>query len=190
MAKLGKEATKRRGRAPKEIVIAEVTEMLAKGQGFVLLNNKGMTLSQATSLRKKLREENVGIKVVKNTLLRIALKNNGIDPAAFGGLLKNETVVAVGFNDPVTPAKLLVAFCKDTDKLAIKGGYMEGKVLDVAGVDSLSKLPSREQMLGRLLGSLMSPIQKFVYALNDGVARPVRVFDAIAKKKEEGGAAA
>lgn len=192
MAKLGREATKRRGRGPKQAIIGEVSLLLESGHGFVLLNNKGLTLAEATALRAKLRENKVALKVVKNTLLKIALEKTGTDPGQFGELLTRETVIAVGLEDPVTPAKVLVEFCKDNEKLQIKGGYVDGQVLDAAAVDQLSKLPGREELYARMLGSLLSPIQKFVYALNDGVARPVRVFDAIGRKKEEegGGAAA
>jgi len=192
MAKLGREARKRRGRAPKVAAVAEVTEALKKGQGYILVNNKGLTLSQATALRKKLRESNVALKVVKNTLLRIALKEAGYDADAVSHLLTNETMIAVGYDNPVTPAKLLMEYAKDNDKLQVKGGYFEGKALDSAGVESLSKMPGREELLQRFLGSLNAPAQNFVYALNATVSKPVYLLDAVRRQKEEaeGGAAA
>jgi large subunit ribosomal protein L10 len=186
MAKLGREPKKRRGRAPKEAVVGEVTTLLEQGHGFILFNNKGLTVAQATDLRAKLREGKVAVRVVKNTLLKIALKNNGIDTSnGLNDLLKEETVVAIGLEDPVTPAKLLVEFAKGTDKLQIKGGYLDGKVLKAADVEELSKLPGREELLQRLLGSMMAPAQNFVYALNAAVSKPVYLLDALRRKKEE-----
>lgn len=191
MAKLGKEAKKRRGRAPKEAVVKELTKVLAKGQGFVLCDNKGLTVADATVLRSKLREGKVALHVVKNTLLNLSLQKNGVDTKELKSLLKGTTMVAVGLEDPVTPAKLLVEFAKGNDKLKIKGGYLDGKVLNQAGVDQLSKLPSREQLIQRLLGSLNAPAQNLVYALNAVVSKPVYLLEAIRvqKEKAEGSAA-
>lgn len=192
MAKLGREARKHRGRAPKAKVVTEVTEFLKTGNGYILCNNKGLTLSQATKLRKKMRDGNVALKVVKNTLLRISLKQAGYDAEAVNHLLTEETMIAVGLEDPVTPAKLLMEFAKDNEKLQIKGGYLDGEVLDAKGVEGLSKLPGREELLQRLLGSLNAPAQNFVYALNAVVSKPVYLLDAVRRQKEEqeGGAAA
>lgn len=187
MAKLGREARKRRGRAPKAKAVEAVTAALKSGQGYILANNKGLTLSQATALRKKLRDNKVQLKVVKNTLLRIALKNAGYDIDKINHLLTFETMVAIGA-DPVTPAKLLLEFAKDNEKLVIKGGFLDGDALDYNGVVALSKLPGREELLQRLLGSLMAPAQNFVYALNATVSKPVYLLDAIRRQKEEAAA--
>jgi large subunit ribosomal protein L10 len=191
MAKLGREARKRRGLAPKKAAVAEVVTALKAGQGFILLNNKGLTLGQATNLRARARDAKVYIKVVKNTLLRRALDQVGVDSDSLKHLLKRETVLAIGLEDPVTPAKLLTQFVseKDNDKLEIKGGYLDGKVLDATEVDQLSKLPGRDELLGRLLGSISAPAQNFVYALNAVVSKPVYLLDAIKRQKEEQSAA-
>lgn len=186
---MGREARKRRGKAPKIKAVKELTQHLKNGQGFLLLNNKGLTLAEATTLRAKLRENNVVLKVIKNTLLARALKRAGYNPKQFEHLLKDETVVAIGMDDPVTPAKLLVDFIKDHEKLMVKGGYVEGQILDAAGVVELSKLPGREELLQRLLGSLQSPAQNLVYALNACVSQPVYLLDAVRRQKEEEAAA-
>jgi large subunit ribosomal protein L10 len=185
MAKLGREATKRRGRAPKEKAVAELAKVLQLGNGFLLANNKGLTLGQATALRKKMRENKTVVKVIKNTLIRRALVAAGIDVAPLEHLLKRETIVFVGLEDPVTPAKLLLEYAKDNEKIEVKGGYLQGKALDAKGVEGLSKLPGREQLLQRFLGSINSPIQKFVYALHATVAKPVYLLDAVRRQKEE-----
>ncbi|MCC6547689.1 50S ribosomal protein L10 [Candidatus Sumerlaeota bacterium] len=183
MAKLGREARKRRGRAPKIAAVDEVATALQNKSGFVLANNKGLTLAQATSLRKKLREQKVTVKVIKNTLLRKAMEKAGQNHESINHLLNYETVIAIG-EDPVTPAKLLIEFAKDNEKLEIKGGLLDGKALDKAQVDALSKLPGREELLARMLGSMMSPIQNTVYALNQTVAKVVYAVDAHRRKLE------
>lgn len=185
MAKPGREARKHRGKAPKEAVVAFVATLLGKGHGFLLCNNKGLSLAEATALRAKLRENKVVLKVVKNTLLKRALEKQGIDPAQFGTLLTRETVLAIGLDDPVTPAKILVEYAGKNEKLEIKGGYLDEKVLTAADVDSLSRIPGREELLQRFLGSLQSPPQNFVYALNATVSNVVYALDAIRRKKEE-----
>ena len=185
MAKPGREARKRRGRAPKEAVIAFTATLIQKGHGFLLCNNKGLTLAEATQLRAKLRENNVALKVVKNTLLKRALDRAGIDPDQFGDLLTRETVIAVGLEDPVVPAKLIAEFCKKNDRFEMKGGYLDGAVLDAAKAQELSRLPGREELLQRFLGSLQAPPQKLVFALNATVSNTVYVLDAIRRKKEE-----
>lgn len=183
MAKPGREARKRRGRAPKLAAVEEMVGTLSKGQGFILCNNKGLTLAQATALRAKMRGNKVALKVVKNTLLRRAMEQAGQDPAPYKHLLTYETVIAVG-QDPVTPAKLLVEFAKDHDKLEIKGGSLDGKVLDKAGVEMLSKLPGREELIARLMGSMQAPVQNVVYALHAAVAKVVYAVDAHRRKLE------
>lgn len=185
MAKTGREARKRRGLAPKKAAVGALATTLKAGHGFILINNLGLTLAQATKLRAKARENQVVIKVIKNTLLRRALADAGFDPEQFDHLLVRETVVVIGMEDPVTPAKLISEFAKDSEKLEIKGGWLDGKVLDAAAVEGLSKLPSRDELLCRLLGSLQAPAQNFVYALNATVSKPVYVLDAIRRQKEE-----
>ncbi len=191
MAKLGREATKRRGMAPKVAQVEQMTAVLKSGQGwFILARNKGLTYGQATDLRAKARAAKVKIKVSKNTLLRIALTNAGFDPAPLKGLLKLETLVAVGTEDPVTPAKLLVDFMKANEgKLEIKGGFLDGKVLSADEIRNLATLPGRDELLAKMLGSMMAPVQNLVYALNQTVSKVVYVVDARRRQLEEGNAA-
>jgi large subunit ribosomal protein L10 len=190
MAKLGREARKTRGRAPKIKVIDEMTEILKSGHGFVLANNKGLTLAEATELRVQCREANVKLKVVKNTLLRRSLDNAGIESGQFESLLKLETVIAVGLEDPISPAKVLAQFLKKHEnKLEFKGGYLEGNLIDAAGVEVLSQMPGRDELLSKMLGSLQAPVQNLVYALNACVGKVVYAVDAY-KRKLEGGDAA
>jgi len=188
MAKLGREATKRIGRAPKEAMIGELVKVLTGKPGFVLCNNKGMTLAEATNLRKKARENKVAIKVIKNKLLAIALQRAGFDAAKVKHLLKNETVIAIGLEDPVSPAKLVMDFAKTNEKFVVKGGFLDGAAMDAKGVETLSKLPSKEELLVRFLSSINSPAQNLAVVLNNIVAKPVHMLDAIRRKKEESAA--
>ncbi|MBI1291562.1 50S ribosomal protein L10 [bacterium] len=190
MAKLGREASKRIGRAPKEAMIGELVNILTGKPGYVLCDNKGLTLAQATKFRKTARENKVAIKVIKNKLLAIALDRAGLDSSKVKHLLKGETVIAIGLEDPVSPAKVVVEFAKNNEKLVIKGGYLDGSALTAAAVDGLSKLPSKEELLVRFLSSINSPIQNLVVALNNAVGKPVYMLDAIRRQKEEGGASA
>lgn len=188
MAKLGKAAAKRRGRAPKNKQIMALEAMLASGHGFLLANNNGLTVDAATKVRTEFRKANVKCKIAKNRLIQIALKNKGIHVADIDKFLKGPTMLITGTEDPITPAKILVKAAKDFEKLEIKGGMFEGKILNAAGVDTLSKTPGREELLGRLCGSLMSPAQKTVYALNQAVSKVVYAVDAHRRKLEEGAA--
>lgn len=185
LAKLGREAKKIRGKATKIAVVERVAKLIQDTPGMVLCNNKGLTLSQATALRAKLRDNKVVFRVVKNTLLKRALEKAGHDPAILEDKLKLETVVAFGLEDPVTPAKLLAEYAKDNEKLEIKGGLLDGKALSKEQVISLSKLPGREELLAQMLGSMMAPVQNVVYALNQSVSKVVYAVDAYRRKKEE-----
>ncbi len=186
MAKLGREARKRRGRAPKIEVVAQLTELLKSEHGFILVNNRGLSVAQATELRAKFRENNVAFKMVKNTLLKRALDDSGVDSTQFDDLLKRETMIAIGHDEPVTPAKVLTEFLKNNeDVLEIKGGYLDGKVIDPAGVEALSKLPSKEELIAKMLGSLQAPTQNLVYALYQTVAKVVYAVDAHRRKLED-----
>lgn len=189
MAKLGKAAAKRRGRAPKVRILKTIEAALNAPNGFLLADNKGLTLSEVTTFRKDLRDAGVRVKVGKNRLISIALKKKGISDSKLDALLKGPTMLIIGTQDPVTPAKLLMEAAKKLEKLEVKGGYFEGKVLNPAAVESLSKMPSREELLSRFMSSAMSPIQKVVYALEQSRSKVVYAADAIRRKMEDGNAA-
>lgn len=192
MAKLGRAATKRRGRAPKEKAVGQLEKLFAKAQSLVFFDNKGLSMKDVTILRSDLRKQKVAVKMAKNTLIKIALKNSGLDASSVEKYLVGPTMVAVGLEDAVAPAKALVAFLKDKEepKLSIKAGLLDGKALDAAGVDALSKVPSKEEMIARMLGSLNAPAQNFAYALNAGVSQFAWALSAYQRKLEGEQAAA
>lgn len=184
MAKLGREARKRIGRAPKAKAIDAAVKILKHNQGFLLCNNKGLTVEQVTTLRAKMREGKVAVKMIKNTLLRIALERVGIDPKPLAGLLKEETVLFAGLEDPVAPAKLLMESLKGNEKLVLKGGFLDGKVLGPAEVEALSKLPNKQQLQAQLLGTILAPAQNLASVLNASVTQVLYALEARRKQLE------
>lgn len=161
--------------------VEAVKEKLSRSKSVVVADYRGLSVDKMTDLRARLRKEGVELKVVKNRLAKIALKESGMN--TMDDYLKGMTTIAFGMDDAVSPAKVLSEFAKDNDKLRILGGQMDNVLLDVAGIDELAKLPSREVLLGRLLGSLTSPITKLAVGLHQTVAKPVYAFDAVARKK-------
>lgn len=161
--------------------VAAVKEKLAETQSLVVADYRGLSVQKMTELRAKLRDEGVELKVIKNRLAKIALKESGMDP--MDDFLKGMTTIAFGMKDPVSPAKVLAEFAKDNEQLRIIGGQMENRVLDVEGINELAKLPSREVLLSRMLGSLTSPISKVAYGLNQTVAKVVYAIDAVGRQK-------
>jgi large subunit ribosomal protein L10 len=163
-----------------------VKEKLSRAKSVVVTDYRGLTVAEMTDLRNRLRKEGIEYKIVKNRLAKIALRESGLDP--MDGFLKGTTAIAFGIKDPVSPAKVLTAYAKDNAKLKIIGGLMDNALLDVATITALSQTPSREVLLGRLVGSLGSPIQRLAYGLNQTAAKIVYAFDAVARKKAEQGA--
>lgn len=161
--------------------VASVKETLSRAKSIVVADYRGLTVDQMTDLRRRLRQEGVELRVIKNRLAKIALKESNMD--TMDEHLKGMTTIAFGMDDPVSPAKVLARYAKDNEKLQIIAGQMDNQVLDVAGINELATLPSRDELLGRLLGSLTSPIQKLAYGLNQTVAKVVYAVDAVGRQK-------
>ena len=133
-------------------------------------------------MRRQLREENIEYKVVKNRLTKIALQKAGCD--SLDEILSGPTAIAFGYEDPAPAARVIYEYSKSNDKLQPKGGLLEGKRIDLETLERLSKLPTKEEMLTRLLGSLTSPITKFALALNNAPTRVVYALKALQEQKE------
>jgi large subunit ribosomal protein L10 len=163
--------------------VAKLRASFEKSKSLIVTEFTGLSVAQMESLRNKLREVGAEYHVVKNRLAMIALEQAGLDP------MKDHLVtmrgVAVGLVDPVSPAKVLTQFAKENDKLKVVAGQMDKNVLSPAQVIDLSNLPSREELLGRMLGSLQSPIQKVAYGLHQTVAKVAYALDAVARQKAE-----
>ena len=157
----------------KSQVVAEIVEKLQKSSSTIVVDYKGLTVEEVTELRKKMREAGVEYKVYKNTLVRRAAKEVGI--AEFNDeLLVGTNAIAFGYDDPIAPARVIKEFMEAHPKMQLKMGVVEGTFYDVDGVKALASIPSREELLSKLLGSIQSPITNFA-----------RVIKQIAEKNEE-----
>ena len=171
----------------KQAVVAQLKEQLESAKGVVLTSYKGLTVAQDTELRRELREAGVSYHVVKNTMLRIAAKEAGIE--GIEEHLEGTTAFAFSTEDAVAPAKVICGFIKknkleDVEVLTVKVGMVEGKVIGVDEVKALAALPSREELIAKLLGSMNAPISNTVNVLQGVIRNAVYVLDAIRSQKE------
>lgn len=168
-------------RPEKEAVVTEIQEKLSRAQTVVVADYRGLNVEEVTELRKELREAGVDFRVAKNTLTRLAVKNaklEGMDP-----YLEGPTALAFGYDDPVTPAKILSTFAKSHKNLELKAGILEGKVIDVNTLKELADLPSREALLGQVAGLLQAPMRNLVYVLSAPIREMAYVLEAVRKKQ-------
>lgn len=172
-------------RPEKTEFVGQVAEKLRRSQSVILADFCGMTVEQMTVLRNKLRADGVEFKVIKNRLAKLALADAKCD--ALDEFLKGNTVWAFGLRDPVQPAKILVGYAKDNDKLVLKGGLLEGKRLDANGVKQLAGMPGRKELLARMAGDLKQPAAKLATVMQAGLLKVAHAMNALAKKKEEAG---
>ncbi len=148
----------------KKAKVAELTALLQDSVAFVLVDYKGISVEDDTKLRRELREADVNYVVEKNSMLRFAFKNMGID--AFDDVLHGTTAVALSKGDQTAPARILGKFADEHEEFFnLKAGYVEGVAYDTAGVAKLSKIPSKETLLAQLVGSLQGPMQKLAATL-------------------------
>jgi large subunit ribosomal protein L10 len=168
-------------RDSKEQVVAELAEKLAGAKAAFLADYRGLNVEQVNKLRNELRGVGVEYLVVKNTLLRLAAV--GTSSECMSGQLQGPTALAIASADPVASAKVLADFAKTNAKFELKGGALEGKVLSINDIRALAELPSREVLLGRLLGSLNAPASNFVGVLAAIPRSLVQVLAAIQDKK-------
>ncbi|MBO5089041.1 MAG: 50S ribosomal protein L10 [Lachnospiraceae bacterium] len=158
----------------KQPIVEEIKANLDGAQSAVIVDYRGLTVEQDTRLRKELREAGVIYKVYKNTMVRFAIE--GTEFEALKDDLEGPNAIAISKEDATAPARILAKFAKEAEALEIKCGIVEGTYYDQAGIKAISSIPSREELLSKLLGSLQSPIANFA-----------RVLKQIAEK--DGGAA-
>ena len=155
--------------------VENLTDRLKKAQVMIFADYRGLKVSEVTDLRAKLREGESQFKVVKNRLFKRVLKDQGLD--VLDKYFTGPTALATSEVDPVSPAKALVDFAKGHDHLELKGGYLDGKDMTPEDIIALAKMPSREELLARVLGSISAPAtnmagvlaavpRKLLYALN------------------------
>ena len=148
----------------KKPVVDEISEVIKDAQGLVLVDYRGLTVEQDTILRKQLREAGITYKVYKNTMMNFAFK--GTDFEALSPHLEGPSAIAVSKDDATAPARVIVKFAKEAPQLELKAGVVEGVLYDAKGIAEIAKIPSREELLSKLLGSLQSPISNLARVLN------------------------
>lgn len=165
----------------KKAIVSEVADNLSTAQAAVLAEYRGLTVSQLTELRKDAHTSGVYLKVVKNTLARLAVKDTDfecLDEHLVGPIIFSAS------DDPVAVAKVMSNFAKDNETLVIKAGAMNGGPLDVSGISALSKLPGREELLATLVATMQAPIAKLVRTMNEVPTKAVRALAAVRDAKE------
>lgn len=155
----------------KEQIVSEYAEKLAKAKSFVVVDYRGLTVAEDTQLRKELRENNVEYSVVKNRLTLRAMEKAGF--TGLDQVLTGPTAVAISYDDAVAPAKVLVTNAKKNNKLEVKGGMVEGKILSVNEINGVASIPAKPVLIAQLLGMLQTPIRGLAVVLSE-----------IAKKQE------
>jgi len=172
-------------RQAKAAMIEEVSALVAKAESIIVAEYRGLDVDSVTRLRKEARSQGVQLRVLKNTLARRA-----VNDTPFSGLAdKMVGPLVYGFSsDPVSAAKVLSNFAKSNDKLVVKAGAMPNVVMDEAGVKALATLPSREELLAKLMATMQAPIGQFVRTLNEVPARFVRTVAAVRDAKEKAAA--
>jgi len=163
--------------------VSKLTEKFKSAKSMVFADYRGLTVSQDTEFRAKLRKANVEYKVIKNSLMNFAAKECGLD--ALSEKLKGPTSVAISYDDLIAPAKVLVEFSKKYENLELKTGVLEGEVIDADKVKSLAALPSREVLISKMLGSMNAPVTGFVTVLNGTLKGLVVALNAISNQKEQ-----
>ena len=171
----------------KKAQVAQIVEALKGATTGVLVDYRGLTVEEDTKLRNDLRAAGVQYFVVKNTLLRLAAKETGLD--ALDEILHGPTALALS-EDAVAPAKVMADFAKNNEKMEIKSGFMDGKVLSMDELTQLAKTPNKETLIAKMMGSLNSPISGLARLLSTIVDGGVEIEDLIAKKAGEAAAEA
>jgi large subunit ribosomal protein L10 len=147
-------------REQKNETVDELKETLAKAQSVVLTDFRGMTVAETNELRSEIRKSECHYRVVKNTLVKLAIADSPL--SGLSELFKGPTAIAYSFEDPVAPAKILDKFEEDLKNLEVKGGFVDGEVLDPKGVKQLAKMKGKDELRAQLLATFVAPAQQFV----------------------------
>ena len=175
-------------REQKATEVSELTEQIGKASNAFLIDFKGITVPQVTELRKQVRQANSGYVVVNNTLALIALKDSPI--INMKEQFTGPTAIAFNASDAVVLAKALTKFAKDVPAVQFKGALLNGQVVPASEIQNIANLPSREELVAKLLYMLQSPIRGLVTVLQANIRNLTVVIDQIAKQKTGGETAA
>jgi large subunit ribosomal protein L10 len=168
-------------RKEKAVVIDDVAAEIAKAQSVIIAEYRGLDVASVTVLRKTARESGVYLRVLKNTLVRRAVAGSPFEELS--AQLTGPLIYGISA-DPVSAAKVLAGFAKTNDKLVLKGGALPNNVLSQDGVKALATMPSREELLSKLMGTMQAPITQFVRTLNEVPTKFVRGLAAVRDQKE------
>ena len=160
----------------KQAVVADVAKEVAGAQAIIMVENRGMKVADMTRLRAKARASGVYFRVVKNTLVRRAVEKTPF--ASLADSMVGPLAYGIG-PDPVAVAKVLNDFAKGNEKFVITGGAMPGQVMSAKQIAALASLPSREELIAKLLGTMQAPVARFVRTLNDVPSKFVRALAAV-----------
>ena len=173
-------------RKPKKQKVAKVDEIKDKlntSKVIILTEHSGLTVSQITNLRKKLRKANAEFRVFKNTLTNIALE--GKDAKDLSTMLAGPNAFLMGYDDPVTPVKILSDFIKENEKPVIKGGLIDSEFLNIDEIKKLAKLPPKEVLLAKVVGGIQAPIYGLVNVLQGSIRNLVYALAAVRDQKSK-----
>lgn len=170
----------------KQAQVKEAAELIKNTQTGILVDYRGLNVAEDTELRNKLREANVKYFVIKNTILKRAVEEAGIE--GLDEVLHGPTALAVSEEDAVAPAKVIADFAKTNEKLEIKGGFMDGAVMSLDEVKKLAATPNFETLMAKMMGSMLSPISGLARLLATVVDGGEEISDLIAKKAAESAA--
>lgn len=163
--------------------VAILTKKFQDSEGFVIADFTGLSVEQSNELRRRCREAGVEFRVVKNRLARRAAAE--AEMALVHDLLRGPSGIAFSTEGPVAPAKVLVDYADDNEKLVIRGGFLDGQLLDTQGVVAMSKVPTKEELLAMIARGFQAPTQNFVNVLNGTLSQFVRALSAVAEQKAD-----
>ena len=169
-------------RSQKEQIIENLAEKLAKFKSLVFTDYKGLTVKEASEIKKLCKKENTEYIVAKKTLIQLALEKTGLKDVDVKSLEGNVALI-IGFEDEVAPAKIAASYAKGHKNLQMLGGIMENKFIDLEQVTALSKIPSKIELLAKLVGSINSPVSGFVNVLAGNIRGLVNVLNGIKDSK-------
>ena len=168
-------------RNEKEQLVSELKEAFTGAQAVIVVHQKGLSVNESQQLRRQMREAGASYRVAKNRLTKIALQGTAFE--GISKLFKDTTAIAYA-NDPVAPAKVASQYAKDNEKLTILGGAMPDKVMSLAEIDALAKLPSLDQLRGKIIGVIQAPATKLAGVAQAPAGQLARVFQAYATQSE------
>jgi len=160
--------------------VARIAEQIRRSKATLFVDYRGMTVAEATRLRRRCRQANVTVRVIKNRLAKRAFADEGVPPPE--EVLLGPTALAFGEDEPTAPARVFSEFAKDCQHVKIKGGFLGSRWLDAKGVERLSKIPAREVLLARLAGSLQGPLVRLAWVLHAPVTQLAMGLKAVAGK--------